>query len=77
MREACLKQAFDLLQFVKRPLTPDAEGLSHVYSESLRARVVGIASVKEDGHDSATLLLPDYTQTQKTHPSYIQSGAWT
>ena len=32
--------------------------------------VVGIASVKEDGHDSATLLLPDYTKTQKTHPSY-------
>jgi hypothetical protein len=27
--------------------------------------VVGIASVKEDGHDSATLLLPDYTKTQK------------
>jgi hypothetical protein len=32
--------------------------------------VVGIASVKEDGHDSATLLLPDYTKTQKTHPGY-------
>lgn len=29
--------------------------------------VVGIASVKEDGHDSATLLLPDYTKTQKTY----------
>ena len=48
-----------------------------MYSESLRARVVGIATVKEDGHDSATLLLPDYTKTQKTHPGYIQSGAWT
>ena len=30
----------------------------------------GIANVKEDGHDSATPLLPDYTKTQKTHPGY-------
>jgi hypothetical protein len=36
--------------------------------------VVGIASVKEDGHDSATLLLPDPQQNEILEQAGSSSG---